>query len=55
MESYSLKLFTSVGGWSQTEVLALLAHVRREVRDVKTHTYTKAAFITAQKPMSTGD
>lgn len=48
-------LFTRIGGWSQAEVQVLLAHVKREVLNSKVHTYTKACFVTGQKPIRADD
>ncbi|MCJ1362716.1 hypothetical protein MMC16_001822 [Acarospora aff. strigata] len=49
LENYVLAMFTH-SGWEYTEVQALLAHVRKEVRTNKMHIYTRAVFATAQKP-----
>ncbi|KAJ9640970.1 hypothetical protein H2201_002206 [Coniosporium apollinis] len=50
MENYTMALFTR-NGWSQLEVQVLLAKVRQEVTSNKMHTYTKAIFVTGQKPL----
>ncbi|KAJ9635540.1 hypothetical protein H2199_008543 [Coniosporium tulheliwenetii] len=40
-ENYSMFLFTR-GGWDPIEIHSLLAHVRRELKDPRIHTYTTA-------------
>jgi SAM-dependent methyltransferase len=41
MENYSIALFTKAG-WDPTEVHALLGEVRKEIKDPKTHLFTRA-------------
>ncbi|KAF2837251.1 S-adenosyl-L-methionine-dependent methyltransferase [Patellaria atrata CBS 101060] len=52
MENYTMALFTR-NGWEPAEVQVLLAKVREEVRSNKMHSYTKAVFVTGQKPKFT--
>ena len=40
VDSYSLAVFTRLGGWDETELSVLLAHVRNEVKSNKMHVYT---------------
>ncbi|OJJ34531.1 hypothetical protein ASPWEDRAFT_185016 [Aspergillus wentii DTO 134E9] len=51
VDSYSMALFTRLGGWSKEEVEVLLAHVRTEIKENKMHVYTHCSFATAQKPL----
>ena len=37
LESFSLRLFTTVLGWQLEEVQVLLANVRKDIRDPKIH------------------
>ncbi len=40
IESYTLALFTRMGGWKYEEVQVLLASVRNELRSDRIHLYT---------------
>jgi len=40
VDSYSLALFTRLGGWTEAETQVLLSHVREEIKSNKMHVYT---------------
>lgn len=40
IDSYSLALFTRLGGWTPAEVEVLLAYVRNEIKSNQMHVYT---------------
>lgn len=50
MNSYSLRLFTTVLGWKVEEVEALLNEVRKILTDRSVHIYTLVHFIYGQRP-----
>ena len=37
LEAFSLRLFCDVAGWTEEEVMVLLANVRKELKDPKMH------------------
>ncbi|KAJ5183510.1 hypothetical protein N7492_001126 [Penicillium capsulatum] len=47
---YTYALFTRVLGWERVQIEALLAGVRRELRDTSIHLYTKVHMVYGQKP-----
>lgn len=47
---YCYALFTRVLGWERTEIEALVAGMRQELRDYSIHLYTKLHIVYAQKP-----
>ena len=52
MHAYSLRLFTTVLGWTVEEVEALLTEVRKILTDRSIHIYTLVHFIYGQRPPS---
>lgn len=50
IEPYCYALFTRVLGWSKEEVQVMAAGIRRELRDLSNHLYTKAYVVYGQKP-----
>ncbi|KAK5080418.1 hypothetical protein LTR05_008667 [Lithohypha guttulata] len=52
LDSYSLALFTRLGGWSGVETHAFLAEVRKELAERRMHLYTHCSFAVGQKPVS---
>ncbi|KAJ6001023.1 hypothetical protein N7481_001432 [Penicillium waksmanii] len=50
MPSYTYALFTRVLRWERVEIEALLAGVRRELRDLSNHLYTRVYMIYGQRP-----
>lgn len=40
LDAYTLALFTRVGQWQELEIKALLAKVRKEMKEGKMHLYT---------------
>ncbi|KAL2855648.1 S-adenosyl-L-methionine-dependent methyltransferase [Aspergillus pseudodeflectus] len=47
---YCYALFTRVLGWERTEIEALVAGMRQELRDYSIHLYTKVHVLYGQKP-----
>ena len=52
VDSYSLALFTRIGGWSESETKLLIAGVRNEFKNNKMHVYTHCSYAIGQKPRS---
>lgn len=52
VDSYSLALFTRIGGWSEAETQVLLAGVRNEFKGNKMHLYTHCSYAIAEKPQN---
>ncbi|KAK5098609.1 hypothetical protein LTR70_002497 [Exophiala xenobiotica] len=52
VDSYSLALFTRIGGWSEAETQILLARVRDEFKGNKMHLYTHCSYAIAEKPQN---
>ncbi|KAK1599180.1 methyltransferase domain-containing protein [Colletotrichum navitas] len=50
LEGFTLRMFTSVLGWTKEEVFVLLAHVRRELKSRAFHAYFNFHVVYAQKP-----
>lgn len=50
IESYTPALFSRVLGWSNTELQALLAKARNELKDRSIHLYANIYFVYGQKP-----
>lgn len=50
MPPYCYALFTRTLGWHRIQIEALLAGVRRELKDLSLHLYTKVHFVYGQKP-----
>lgn len=50
MPPYTYALFTRMLGWSRHEIEALLAGVRRELKDLSIHLYTRVYMVYGQKP-----
>ncbi|KAL3478289.1 S-adenosyl-L-methionine-dependent methyltransferase [Aspergillus californicus] len=50
MPPYCYALFTRHLGWDRTEIEALVAGVRRELRDTSIHLYSKVHIVYGQKP-----
>ncbi|KIV76978.1 hypothetical protein PV11_08821 [Exophiala sideris] len=50
LENWTLRLLTSVLGWSADEVRILCANVRREIRDPKVHAIHRMNVVYARKP-----
>lgn len=50
VDSYSLALFTRVGGWSQEDTEKLLNDVRAEFTNGKMHVYSHCSYAIGQKP-----
>lgn len=50
VDSYSLALFTRIGGWDEAAVHVLLANVRNEFKNNKVHVYTHCSYAIAEKP-----
>jgi len=48
--SYTYALLSRVLHWNRLEIEVLLAGVRREIKDVSIHSYTKVYFVYGQKP-----
>ncbi|KAL4802522.1 S-adenosyl-L-methionine-dependent methyltransferase [Aspergillus unguis] len=48
---YCYALFTRVLGWERTEIEALVAGIRAELKDLSLHLYTKVHIIYGQKPI----
>jgi hypothetical protein len=49
MPPYTYALFTRMLGWSRVEIEALLAGIRKELRDTSHHLYTKVRIVYGQK------
>lgn len=47
---YCYALFTRVLGWSKEEIEVKVAGMRRELRDLSIHLYTKVHVVYGQKP-----
>lgn len=50
VESYSLALFTRVLGWSNEQTQVFLAAVRKDIANVRVHSYCNLHVIYGQKP-----
>ncbi|EFQ24904.1 methyltransferase domain-containing protein [Colletotrichum graminicola] len=50
LEGFTLRMFTSVLGWTKEEVIVLLAEVRRELKTRTFHAYFDFHVVYAQKP-----
>lgn len=50
LENWTLRLLTSVLGWTADEVRVLCANVRRELRDPKVHTVHRMNTVYSRKP-----
>lgn len=50
MPPYTYALFTRMLGWPRHEIEALLAGVRRELKDLSNHLYTRVYMVYGQKP-----
>lgn len=50
VDSYSLAVFTRVLGWSNERTQLLLAGVKNDLRNRKTHFYTASHFVYGRKP-----
>lgn len=50
VESYSIALFTRLGGWTEEETQVFLAHVRNEAMSNKMHIYTHR-YVAAKNPL----
>lgn len=46
---YTYALFTRMLGWSRDEIEALLAGIRKELRNTSLHIYTKVRIVYGQK------
>ncbi|RQM05637.1 hypothetical protein DH86_00003415, partial [Scytalidium sp. 3C] len=51
VENYTMALFTKAG-WDATSVHAMVGGVRKELLDSRIHAFTRAWFITAEKPVA---
>ncbi|TQB77161.1 hypothetical protein MPDQ_004561 [Monascus purpureus] len=47
---YTYALFTRVLGWERAEIEVFLANVRKEVKDLSNHIYTKQRIVYGRKP-----
>ena len=54
LESFTLALLTRILGWSYEECQVLMAGIRSEFRDPKTHLYTVFHFVYGEKPLNAG-
>lgn len=50
VDSYSLALFTRLGGWTEAETQVLLAEVRNEFKTNRMHVYTHCSYAVGEKP-----
>lgn len=50
MPPYTFALFTRMLGWKRVEIEALVAGVRRELKDLSNHLYTKVHVVYGQRP-----
>lgn len=53
MGPYCYALFTRVLGWQREEIEVLVAGMRRELRDLSLHLYTKVHVVYGQRPETT--
>ncbi len=49
VDSYSLALFTRLGGWTEAETQVLLAGVRNDFKNNKMHVYTHCSYAIGEK------
>lgn len=50
MPTYTYALFTRMLRWERVEIEALLAGVRRELKDLSNHLYTRVYIVYGQRP-----
>ena len=50
VDSYSLALFTRIGGWSEAETQAVLAGVKNDFDNNEMHAYSLCSYAIAEKP-----
>ncbi|KAI9745843.1 MAG: hypothetical protein M1818_000524 [Claussenomyces sp. TS43310] len=51
IEGFALRMFTTVGGWSYTEVQALLGQIRAALLDKSVHGYLATSIVYGRKPL----